>query len=192
MSQAPDVTDPSHILSLPDDPRVHRFQEDPPIALMHWTPDLQGPQASSADDDLLGHSEEAVAQHMVRYSKWESELQAHLAASRWVIVRNWFPNGQTDWNVDSISKFKGSMTQKIQFQGQSPNILHSCLLTVPFLDAKLRAQYYHLTAAEQGDHEYHITVPFHEFITQGINNPDSCGNCLDSPGLRAEVPPFIM
>jgi len=60
-----------------------------------------------------------------------------------------------------------------------------------FLDAELRAKQYHLDSDQQ-DGSMHRILPFREFIEEGINNPSFCGNCLDSPGLRAEVPPFIM
>jgi hypothetical protein len=51
---------------------------------------------------------------------------------------------------------------------------------------------YHLTAEEQEKVGYHDTSPFNRFIEAGVDDPDRCGNCLDSPGLRAEVPAFIM
>jgi len=117
MSQAPDVTDPDQILGSTGDPRVDRFEKDPTVVVMEWTADLQGPQPSSSNDDLLGYTREAVAEHIGKYSKWLHELQMHLAAARYVIVRNWFPNAKANWDVGSIAKFKGSMEQKIQFQG---------------------------------------------------------------------------
>jgi hypothetical protein len=117
MSQAPDVTDPTRILSIPEDPRVGRFDNDPAVVVMHWTPDLWGPQPSSVDDDLLGYSKEAVAEHLHKYTTWLNELQRHLAAARYVIVRHWCPNAETTWDVGSISRFKGDMNQHIEFQG---------------------------------------------------------------------------
>jgi hypothetical protein len=66
------------------------------------------------------------------------------------------------------------------------------MLTSIVLDATERASLYHLTAHEQESKGYHHTLPFHQFIENGIEDPERCGNCLDSPGLRAETPPFIM
>jgi hypothetical protein len=193
MSKAPDVTDPNDIRSVPDDPRVARFEDDPVVVVMYWTPDLQGPKASNSVDDLLGYSKEAVAEHTEKYRKWIHELQTHLAAARYVIVRNWFSNSQTVWDPASISKIKGDMNQKIQYQGPSNLSLDRLsFLIVAIIDAKMRAKMYHLSAEDQENFDYHATLPFHKFIEEGISNPDSCGNCLDSPGLRAEVPPFIM
>jgi hypothetical protein len=117
MSQAPDVTDPTCIHSIPNDPRVDRFKNDPAVVVMHWTPDLRGPQSCNADDDLLGHSKEAVAEHLHKYTAWLEKLQRHLAAARYVIVRGWFPDAETTWDVGSISRLKGDMNQHIEFQG---------------------------------------------------------------------------
>ncbi|KIM72795.1 hypothetical protein PILCRDRAFT_93306 [Piloderma croceum F 1598] len=176
MSQAPDVTDPDQIRSSPGDARVDRFEKDPAVVVMEWTPDLRGPQPSSSDDDLLGYNSEAVVKHVAKYSEWLNQLQRHLAAARYVIVRNWIPNARTNWDVGSIGKFKGCMDQVVQVQ-----------------DAGLRAAQYHLTPRQQEEcGGFHRTLPLREFVKEGINKPSICGNCLDSPGLRAEVPPFIV
>jgi hypothetical protein len=117
MSQAPDVTDPDDIHSSPGDPRVDRFEADPCVAVMEWTPDLRGPRTSGSDDDLLGHSGEAVAEHNARYSEWLRQCRKHLGSARHIIVRGWLPNSTTNWDVASIAKFKGAMDQEIQIQG---------------------------------------------------------------------------
>lgn len=56
-------------------------------------------------------------------------------------------------------------------------------------DADLRAATYHSTA---DDDNIHKTCTLEEFIIKGTNDPEHSGNCLDSPGLRAEYPPFIL
>lgn len=56
----------------------------------------------------------------------------------------------------------------------------------------MRAEQYHLNRDDKAGDRYHKTLTFREFVEAGINNPSMCGNCLDSPGLRAEVPLFIM
>jgi hypothetical protein len=58
-----------------------------------------------------------MAEHVAKYSEWLDQLQRHLAAAQYVIVRNWFPNAQTNWDVGSIAKYKGCMDQVIQIQG---------------------------------------------------------------------------
>ena len=55
------------------------------------------------------------------------------------------------------------------------------------VDATLRASQYDT----QEDDDMHKTIPLHEFIQNGLTDPENSGNCLDSPGLRAEIPPFI-
>jgi hypothetical protein len=124
MSKAPDVTDPDDIRGLPDDPQVDQFKNDPVLVVMHWTPDLKGPQSLNADDDLLGHPKEAVAEHYRKYTAWLDELNWHLSSGRYVVVRDWFPDAQTTWDIGSISKFKGDMHQKVQFQGMFDLCLH--------------------------------------------------------------------
>jgi hypothetical protein len=188
MSEAPDVTDPDEILSSPGDPRVARFEKDPAVVVMEWTPDLRGPRPSSSDDDLLGHPGEAIAEHTAKYSEWLGEIQKHLGDARYVIVRGWLPDATTNWDVASIAKFKGAMDQKIQIQGMFYSKIQEDQLISAVLDSQMRAEQYHL----DGDQEYHKTQTLSEFVEEGISNPSTCGNCLDSPGLRAEVPPFIM
>jgi hypothetical protein len=117
MSEAPDVTNPEEILYSPGNLWVDRFENDPAVVVMEWTPDLRGPTPLSSDDDLLSHSREAIAEHTAKYSEWLSRGQKHLRAAWYIIVRGWFPDAKTDWDVASIAKFKGAMDQKIQIQG---------------------------------------------------------------------------
>lgn len=193
MSQAPDVTDPDQIHSSPGNAWVDWFEKDPAVVVMEWTPDLRGLRPSSSDDDLLGYNSEAVAEHVAKYLEWLNQLQRHLAVAWYVIVHNWFPNVQTNWDVRSVSKFKHCMDQEVQVQGKSNPWIHRRLLPVSSLDAGLQAAQYHLTMEQQDKcSRFHWTLSLRKFVEEGINNPSTCGNCLDSPSLRAEVSPFIV
>jgi hypothetical protein len=117
MSQAPDVTIPEQISAIPGDPRVNSFIKDPTLVIMEWTDELKGPESNSPDVDITGYSKEEEEAHQMKYNLWMAELERNLAAGRTVVVRGWHPNSKITWVADSIAKFKGSMDQKIEYQG---------------------------------------------------------------------------
>jgi hypothetical protein len=117
MSRAPDITLPDDIRSEPTDPRVKSFHDDPVLIVMQWTDELRGP-ISTGDEDLVGYTPEAIEAHNSRYKTWLDTLLGHIACGRYVAVRGWRPDATTSWDVPSVSKFKGSVTQQIQYQGK--------------------------------------------------------------------------
>jgi hypothetical protein len=118
MARAPDVTFPNDIRSVPGDPRVASFEQDPILVVMEWTDDLRGP-ISTRDASLYGYTAEEIQKHKIRYEAWYQELENHLAAGRYVIIRGWNPDNETTWDENSISRFKGPMNQVIEYQGMS-------------------------------------------------------------------------
>ena len=62
---------------------------------------------------------------MERLQAWLQVINTHLAAGRVVIVRGWRPSVTTTWDAASISKFKGSTHQLIEYQGMHPVFISS-------------------------------------------------------------------
>jgi len=108
MAQAPDITFPDDIRSIPGDPRVASFEQDPILVVMEWTDDLRGP-TSTGDSSLYGYTAEEIQKHTKLYEAWYQELENHMAAGRYVIICGWEPDSKTTWDEDSISRFKGPM-----------------------------------------------------------------------------------
>ena|ERR1700677_1829608 len=117
MAACPDVTIPDDIRSTPGDDRVSRFNEDPLLVVVEWTDDLKGPQSTRVDADIGGYTQQEIEEHRTKYDAWMGIVYEHLAAGRLVVVRGWNPEATTIWDSHSISKFKGSMDQLIEYQG---------------------------------------------------------------------------
>jgi hypothetical protein len=136
MSRAPDITLPDDIRSEPNDPRVDSFHNDPVLVVMQWTDELKGPM-STGDEDLVGYTPDAVETHNRLYKAWLDTLLGHISCGRYVAVRGWRPNATISWDVSSVSKFKGSTNQQIQYQGktylskQSALVCSQSLLQMP-------------------------------------------------------------
>jgi hypothetical protein len=117
MATAPDITTPDHIYSIPGDPRVENFRNDPPLVVMEWTDELRRPKSTRDDVDITGYTAEELRTHQEKYDAWMETLRGHLTAARYVVICGWNPNETITWDVRSISKFKGSMDQKVEYQG---------------------------------------------------------------------------
>jgi hypothetical protein len=122
MAAAPDITIPDDIRSAPGDPRVQTFQTDPVLIVMDWPDELKG-CPSDSDADLFGLTEKQKAVARDCYAAWINQVNMHLAAGRYVAVRGWEPDCKTYWDVSSIARFKGSMDQKIQYQGKNSSLI---------------------------------------------------------------------
>jgi hypothetical protein len=119
MASAPDVTNPEDIRATPGDKRLESFNADPVVVVVHWTDDLQSPQSTRSDFEVTGFNQTEIDTHREKYEAWLQVIETHLAAGRIVVVRGWKPNATTTWDVASISKFKGSMSQLVEYQGTS-------------------------------------------------------------------------
>jgi hypothetical protein len=129
MADAPDISTPDTIRGKTDDPRVQNFIDDPVLVVVHWTDDLRAPTRTvpNRDYDLEGHLPSEIAEHQTKLDEFIATIDTNLAQGRYVVVRGWTPECTTTWDIRSIEKFKGSMNQLVEYQGNIPSFPLLCI-----------------------------------------------------------------